>query len=293
MIIISIGGGLGNQMFEYAFYEMMKKQYPNEEIKLDIMHIFGPAHNGYEIEKIFQLHAGDCDLKELRKLSGMCPVDAKYYKFFKKVYNLRRKIFGSKKSCMVQEDFTKYYEEYFHLDTSKSYYLQGVYGNYRYFDKEKEYIQKIYTFPPIKDERNLAWQDKIKNTNSVSMHIRHGDYVAWGVELLSEDYYRTAMAMIEEQTGPCNFYVFTDDPEYVKETFKDKTNLEVVEGNEGANSYIDMQLMSYCKHNIIANSSFSFWGAYLNKNPDKMVIASKKPYTGCSVPFACDDWILI
>ena len=82
MIIISIGGGLGNQMFEYAFYLMMKEIYPNVEIKLDIMHTFGYAHNGYEIEKIFGLKSEECSLNELMKLSDIYPIDGKNYMFY-------------------------------------------------------------------------------------------------------------------------------------------------------------------------------------------------------------------
>lgn len=293
MIIVSIGGGLGNQMFEYAFYEMLKLKYPDTQIKLDIMHTWGYAHNGYELKRIFGCEGEDCTLDELRKLSDFYPKDGACYRLGEFLFKVRRKLLGDKKTCIKQQDFTVYDEKFYHLNPKDSYYFWGVFANYHYWSGKETHIKQVFSFPEITEERNLLWRKKIEETNSVSIHIRHGDYKAWGVEILSEEYYRDAMAILEKKVGHCQFFVFTDDPEYVRTTYADKENLVVVEGNSGADSYRDMQLMSCCKHNIIANSTFSFWGAFLNNNPDKIVIASKKPYTGCKLPFACDDWILL
>ena len=293
MIIVSIGGGLGNQMFEYAFYEMLKQKYPQVQVKLDIMHTWGHAHNGYELERIFGCKGEDCTTKELLKLSDFYPKDGKLYKLGELFFKVRRKVLGERKSCIKQEDFTEFDDKFYHLNPEQSYYLWGVFSNCHYWSGQEQHIRQVFTFPEITEEHNKVWMEKIKQTNSVSMHIRHGDYVSWGIKILGEDYYRTAMNLLEEKVGDCQFYVFTDDPEYVRNTYGDKKNLVVVEGNSGANSYRDMQLMSCCKHNIVANSTFSFWGAFLNDNPDKIVIASKEPYTGCKEPFACDDWMLI
>lgn len=293
MIIVSIGGGLGNQMFEYAFYEMLKVKYPHTQIKLDIMHTWGYAHNGYELERIFGCKGEDCTTEELKKLSDFYPKDGAHYKLGDFLFKVRRKLWGEKKTCIKQKDFTEYDDKFYHLDSEHSYYLWGVFSNCHYWTGRESYIRQVFTFPEITEEQNKVWKQKIQETNSVSIHIRHGDYVSWGVKILSEEYYRTAMRIMEEKIDNCHFFVFTDDPEYVRATYADKENLVVVEGNSGTNSYRDMQLMSYCKHNIIANSTFSFWGAFLNDNPDKIVIASKEPYTGCSVPFACDDWMLL
>ena len=129
----------------------------------------------------------------------------------------------------------------------------------------------------------------------MSIHVRRGDYLEWGIDLVPDVFYRNAMKFIQEKkrNAELHFFVFTDDAEYVRENYYDIKNLYVVEGNTGKESYRDMQLMSLCKHNIIANSTFSFWGAYLNRNMSKIVIAPNLPYTGCKIPFACDDWVVM
>lgn len=295
MIIISIGGGLGNQMFEYAFYSKIRHVYPETEIKLDIMNTFGYAHNGYEIEKVFGLQAEACTLEELKKVSDVYPVNAPFYKWHKFFEKVRHKFLGAKSSCIMQNDPTRYEDKFFKLDISKSYFFYGVFANYNFFSDIAEEIRNMYCFPAIMDERNKSWESIINNTESVGIHIRRGDYIDWGINLVPDTFYREAMSIIEKKLldREIVYFVFTDDPDYVKDKFSDIANLHVIEGNEGARSYIDMQLMSFCKHNITANSTFSFWGAFLNKNLEKIVVAPNLPYTGCQYPFICNDWITI
>lgn len=293
MIIISIGGGLGNQMFEYAFYCMFKHLYPDVEVKLDIMHTLGDNHNGYELEKIFGVQAEKCTKEELNRVSDIYPVDGAHYKYHHFIERIRHKICGYKESCIVQRDFTVYDDSFFHLDMSKSYYLYGVFANYRFFSDIDDKIRAIYQFPQIKDATNMNWQDEIRNSESVGIHIRHGDYTAWGVDLVPEKFYRKAIDYLQDRMlgKKLKYFVFTDDPVYAKKTYSDIADLQVIEGNTGKNSYIDMQLMSLCKHNIIANSTFGFWGAYLNQNISKIIVVPNMPYTGCKNLFACDEWV--
>lgn len=295
MIIISVGGGLGNQMFEYAFYYKVKKLYPETEVKLDIFNTLGHSHNGYEIDKIFGLKAEECTVEELGKVSDICPAQKNFYKWHKFLEKVRHKIFGVKSSCVMQKDATVFEDKFFKLDASKSYYFFGVFANYKFFNDIAEEIRNIYCFPEIEDECNKFWESRINNTESVGIHIRRGDYIEWGIDLVPDTFYREAMSIIEEKLPgkEIHYYVFTDDPGYVKNKFSDVVNLQVIEGNEGTKSYVDMQLMSLCKHNIIANSTFSFWGAFLNRNERKIVIAPNMPYNGCEKPFTCDEWITI
>lgn len=293
MVIISIGGGLGNQMFQYAFCCMVKHVYPDVEIKLDIMHTLSDDHNGYELKRVFGIEEEECTLEELRQVSDVYPVNGPHYKFYHFMERIRNRLLGHRKSCIAQRDFTVYEDRFFHLDMSQSYYFYGVFANFQFFDKIKDKIRMIYQFPQITDESNIRWEKEISNSESVGIHIRHGDYVAWGIELVPEKFYRKAIAYIREHIldRELKYFVFTDDPVYAKETYSDMDNLYVVEGNIGKNSYIDMQLMSLCKHNITANSTFSFWGAYLNSNPCKIVVAPDMPCTGWRKPFACEEWV--
>lgn len=293
MVIVSIGGGLGNQMFQYAFCCMVKHVYPDVKIKLDIMHTLSDDHNGYELKRIFGIEEEECTLEELRQVSDIYPANAPYYKFHHFIERIRNRLLGHRKSCIAQRDFTVYEDKFFHLDMSEPYYFFGVFANYHFFEKIEDKIRTVYQFPQIEDDANIRWEKEINSCESVGIHIRHGDYVAWGIELVSEDFYRRAISYIQKRVlnEKLKFFVFTDDPMYAKETYSDIDNLCVVEGNIGENSYIDMQLMSLCKHNIIANSTFSFWGAYLNANPSKIIVAPDMPCTERRKPFVCDGWI--
>ena len=111
---------------------------------------------------------------------------------------------------------------------------------------------------------------EIENSNSVSVHIRKGDYINSKMINLTIDYYKIAKSIIESKINNPKYLIFTDDKEAISDYLKIFGNsLVIVEGNQGNKNYRDMQLMSMCKHNIIANSTFSFWGAYLNKNSKK------------------------
>jgi hypothetical protein len=125
--------------------------------------------------------------------------------------------------------------------------------------------------------------DKINSEESVSVHIRRGDYLHSCFNSLFHvqdlDYYQAAIDQIQQKIKNPSFYIFTTDYEWTKEQFsKLKIPFNIVDINKGSQSYMDMILMSKCKHNIIANSSFSWWGAWLNRNEEKMVIAPKKWY---------------
>ena len=132
----------------------------------------------------------------------------------------------------------------------------------------------------------------IEESKSISIHVRRGDYVKAGIETTDLSFYQQAIDIIKSKVTNPKFFIFTDDIEFSKSLFKNAEFI-YIEGNNGKDSYRDMQLMSLCKHNITANSSFSFWGAFLNKNLEKIVISPNLPFTGCECPFVCPDWIVL
>ena len=295
MIIISAGAGLGNQMFEYAFYMKICKTYPGTEVCLDPDYAFPRAHNGYEVERIFGLKSNRAAKEDIYAIA-----DPAYLLACEESHSLVSKVkrkFGLRKaSFLPQKDFSEYYEDYFKLDKDRSWYLYGPFANSRYFADIKEEVLEKYQFPEL-DESNMELADEIGRSESVSVHVRRGDYLEQGIDLLGKEYYGKAMSIIEEKTGRSRdgleYYVFSDDHVMAAELFGDKKNVHYVTHNKGDQGYRDMQLMSLCKHNIIANSSFSFWGGYLNRNEDKIVVSSAKPFRGCRNPFSCEDWISI
>ena len=294
MIIISVGGGLGNQMFEYSFYYKLKKMYPSQIIKLDTNYGFPQAHNGIEVEKIFNLQSEKASYEEVKAVIDKKMVGEYENIFISLMREIRKKTGLQKKSFLAQHDFTKYYPEFLNLDNEQSYYLFGPFCNSLYFNDIKKEIQQLFIFPQI-NKQNEKWMDLIRENICVSIHIRRGDYLQLNVGTLPNEYYQKAISYFIEKIGSQKivFLAFTDDVDYVRKNFGWVSNLYLVEENTGANSYRDMQLMSLCAHNINANSTFSFWGAYLNQNPDKIVIAPKQPVNRCNYPFTCDGWIMI
>lgn len=294
MFVVCFGDGLGNQMFQYAFYKALKYNYPNNDVKMDIFHIYGGLiHNGFELDRIFGIKKNECTHRTALILSDYCPRQNRKYRLMNRLYGFRRYLVGEKKSFISQEDPTCYYDEVFHLSELKSYLFKGNWVNEKYFAKYKEEIIKDFTFPKIDDEKNKYYEKCIKNSNSVSVHIRKGDYINSGMLNLSVEYYINAKKIVEQKITNPTYFIFTDDKMAIKEYLDIFEEYTIVEGNVKEESYRDMQLMSMCKHNIIANSTFSFWGAYLNTNSDKIVIAPNKAKRDFRCPFACESWNIV
>ncbi len=294
MIIVSVGNGLGNQMFEYALYYKLKKIYSTQTIKLDTKYAFPKAHNGIEVEKIFNLHSEKASRSEVKGLIDKELAGEYENVIITLIRKIKRKIGFRKKSFFAQSDFTEYYPEIFNLNIKQSYYLFGPFCNASYFCDIEQEIQQLFTFPPL-DKKNRKWLEVINHNICISIHIRREDYLQYNMGILPNDYYVNAISYFEKvlKGKEIIFLAFSDDIDYVRNNFGWVENLYIVSGNIGGNSYRDMQLMSLCAHNINANSTFSFWGAYLNRNPNKIVIAPRRPVNRCKYPFACEGWIMM
>ena len=159
--------------------------------------------------------------------------------------------------------------------------LIGNWQNEKYFSSFQDSVISHFSFKLPLNAINSKRLNRILNSNSISIHVRRGDYVDniganknHGV--CSLDYYRKSINYILNKIDNPTFFVFSDDPVWVEENLKIKGEHEYINGNMGNMSYVDMQLMSNCKHNIIANSSFSWWGAWLNRNTEKIIIAPRQ-----------------
>lgn len=162
------------------------------------------------------------------------------------------------------------------FETNKSYAaLWGFFQDPLFFKKYEKDIRSLFSFKEELSPENKKWLKQMTETNSVSMHIRRDDYVFEQETylLMTEYYYIRAADYIAARVPNPHFYIFSDDMDWTKRNIHLKYPHTFIENNRGDDSYNDMRLMSVCKHNIIANSSFSWWGAWLNANPDKIVIA--------------------
>jgi len=250
---VLFSGGLGNQMFQYAFLLALRKK--GIRAKMDLMPFeWENVHNGFELEKVLGIHEDYVSESVLHK----------YYFLFLKKYCPKK----------VIQDYLAYYPQVFNRGIV---FYDGFWQWHPYFkDCEKE-VRQAFTFKGI-DERNSNVAEEMHRETSVSIHFRRGDYLNIPRLMVCDDaYYKNAINYIIEHVDNPVFYVFSNDVEWSREFMKNlHVRFEVMDFNQGKDSYKDMFLMSQCKHNIIANSSFSWWGAWLNKNPDQIVVSPKE-----------------
>lgn len=278
MVIIKMMGGLGNQMFQYALYKAFEQKhtdvyadllwYRNKSVKFELYNF------GIEINLASE--------KYINRFSD-CQLDF--------VSRLRRKIFGKRKSFVLEKYDSCYESDILRLDNV---YLSGYWQTDKYFSSIREKLLEDFDFE-LANSQVSEWEDKIKNKNSVSIHIRRGDYLQGKLYggICTSLYYAKAIEYIKMKVPNARFFVFSDDVEWVKQQEEFK-GFVVVDRNEQTTAISDMYLMSLCKYNIIANSSFSWWAAWLNKNEQKIVIAPQHWLNGKSTPdIWCEEWIRI
>lgn len=255
MIVIKIKGGLGNQMFQYAAakaYALETKRpflldtsiFASYKLHNYGLHHFNIQSNFYLPESIWKLN-------------------------LKKLFN---------KVVFYDEDNHSFnYNPDLIRTKSDFLFLEGYFQTEKYFLKyENEIRADFQIISPLKQQTKdtIAY---IQTVNAVSIHFRRGDYIGNAVhETDKTEYYKKAMKIIESKVENPVYFLFSDDIPWVKENFTSNFETHYVDFNDVSTNFEDLKLMASCKHNIMANSSFSWWGAWLNKNPNKIVIAPKK-----------------
>lgn len=163
--------------------------------------------------------------------------------------------------------------------TPATVFIEGYWQHYKYFENMQAQIFEELTLKQPLNIKAKTWLSAINNDlSSVAVHIRRGDYVTdsganYLMGVLPIEYYQKAITYIKQKISNPSFYFFSDDLDWVKNNIKTNTPAYYIEGNL---DYVDLDLMRHCSHNIIANSTFSWWAAFLNRNPNKIVIAPKK-----------------
>ena len=155
-------------------------------------------------------------------------------------------------------------------------YISGYFACEKYYSDILYDLREKIQFPVSSNPLNIEMAQEMKHRQSVSVHIRRGDYLdpenmAVFGNICTELYYETAIRLVKGEVPEAHFYLFSDDISYVSSQYKG-SEYTVVDINHGKDSFYDMWLMSNCKHNICANSTFSFWGARLNGNDDKIMV---------------------
>ncbi|MBS6577346.1 alpha-1,2-fucosyltransferase [Parabacteroides goldsteinii] len=297
MDIVLLSGGLGNQMSQYAF--AVAKKIKNQ-VRINTYLLRREyVHQGYELQRVFEI-SEDFD----GKIDLIC-------RFFRKILYLKGRCFFLP-LCECIFAFLKMInihlicERYDYLFDSSllncksglNLYLGGWHSEKYYCLVEKE-IRSLFKFDVGKlNVKSFNLKEQLDNCNAVSLHVRRGDYVnelnknKFG-DICSIEYYRKSINYIRKRVDNPVFIVFSDDIEWTKNNIY-LENCIYVDWNKGKDSWQDMCLMSFCKHNINANSTFSWWGAWLNNNRNKIVIVPNSFIRGISTPdLYPEKWIKI
>ncbi|MBR3721815.1 MAG: alpha-1,2-fucosyltransferase [Selenomonadaceae bacterium] len=286
--IIYMNGGLGNQMFQFFFYQWLSCMIDEPVIVDDTYFFVEKKHNGLEIEKLF-----GCKMVKLSEalpesvfaemLNRRAAGEAVAEQLYKAGYPIS--VIGESNAPTFSGPISwiqGYHPGHMRNKGMIYYHMYNIDGNYL------RDLQKIGLFPanPFSKELNGAnaeYAKKIKSTESVALHIRRGDFVAlgWATE---DSVYKSAVKMMNEKLNNPLYFIFSDDLNYCKEHLKEfglsKNKVVFVEGNVAPNNYLDLQLMAMCKHRIVSNSSFCYLaallreneGLILNMNPSRKVI---------------------
>ena len=272
MKVVKITDGLGNQIFQYAFARKMQidtdravyldtRFINNEDAVIRKEDNYKNKMNGfrhYGLDK-FKIKLKSADDQELR-----------YWQYLSASGVLQHEIYTMAQKGMwpwryYDEDFTQV-----NKSTLFPAYYKGYFFNLNYYDDIRDVLQKEIV---LKNKIHLpeVLKNSLKNENTVSLHVRRGDFIRLHIDISRNEYYPNAISLMESKLTKPTYFVFSDDIEWVKSNLKLSGKVIYV-SDMGFQDYEELMIMKHCKHNIIANSTFSYWAAYLNSNPDKIVI---------------------
>lgn len=289
-IIINYMGGLGNQMCIYALQKNFEKRGRHVYADKSFFENIRKEHEKFVLPQVFRniklIYTSEKEKKELTNkamLSNGC---------------------GEEQSFLIHTEptmtATTYVESDMNVLSATSGIIWGFFQDYRVANAVRDELLNDFQFPHVLEEKLAGLKEQISRENAVSIHVRRGDYLAgsnvfmYG-NICTADYYRGAVDYIREKQDNCSFYVFSNDMEWARD------NLQILDAHyldescfDTYSDWYDLLLMSCCKHNIIANSTFSWWGAWLNQNDNKIVVAPSRVKNNCIHRyFYLPEWIRI
>lgn len=270
MIIVKLIGGLGNQMFQYAAGRCLAEKH-STILKLDV--------TGFEEYKLhrYSLHCFHVweYLATKTEIKNVIYTQSTLSKLKQKT--LSKLGFKSYKSSNWIT------EKQFHFDAEileapNNTFLDGYWQSEKYFADITNILRREFVVKYQQDYLSQKFTELIQNTEAVSLHIRRTDYVQDALTykvhgICDQDYYDRCVRYIGDRVSNPHFFVFSDEPQWAKDNLRFGFPTTIVDCNDASRNYEDLRLMTMCRNNIIANSSFSWWGAWLNPNPNKLVIA--------------------
>ncbi len=290
MIIIQMAGGLGNQMFQYALYKQLTGM--GKTVKMDDEAGFREDAQRNPALAAFGIAYERASRQEIEEMTDSSMA------FTARV---RRKLFGRQRRAYFEENKC-FQPKIFDWDDI---YLEGYWQSEKYFRDVGNLLKKEFSLESVRRNRDNGYGlseeaerylNRIEQGESVSIHVRRGDYLLpqnqdlFG-NICTDMYYENAVKKMMESRPDCTFYLFTNDNQWAAERLRERKDFPIVLVElPGNRDYETLMLMSRCRHNILANSSFSWWASYLNDNPDKQVIAPAEWMNGwdCSDIYRAD-----
>lgn len=280
MIILEMMGGIGNQMFQYAYYLEMKKR--NREVLID-KELFKGTPFKFSLGVFKNVKCQIYDGNSIYGKGFILKIKREIYRHLGKLKE-ENQIVGEWDSQMLE------------IDNCFAY---GYYQNEKYFNGVEDEVRRVFSFSP--GERALiGYIDMLEKHNTVSIHIRRGDYISHSDifgGICTEEYYDNAIRIVLDSVDNPKFIVFSNDIEWstkwIREKKLDQLTIDYTKYDDYQDWY-DLCLMSHCKHNILANSSFSWWGGWLNNHENKMVLCPQVwDNLNNKRKMACKSWVEI
>lgn len=292
-MIAQLTTGLGNNLFQYANGRAVAIRN-NVTLKLDISKANIENLQGTYQLNVFNIVESIASSTEIGQIIGS------------NKRNVARRVYDFIQYCLPYYKRKKFVERHFHFDPNifkipGKVYLIGYWQSEKYFKDIEGLLRKEFTIRAAPNSTNKIMLGLINQCEAVSLHIRRGDYITNSGSnqyhgVCSLNYYRNAVQKLVQVIKNPNFFVFSDDLEWAKQNLKLEYPVTYVTQNGIERDYEDLLLMSQCKHHIIANSSFSWWGAWLNQNPNKIIIAPQKWFNDPSIntdDLIPDGWVKI
>lgn len=283
MILVNLSGGLGNQMFQFALYTKLKSMGKKPIlVKNHVVHSMRSMNrctifDAFKLDKKYSVY----------KVENNNRIKRVFERCFVKCFNILYTQYREREVGLFDENVL----------SCENCYLDGYWQTDKYFSDCRSELISAFTLKHPLDEKNNLILSKIKQSSiAISVHVRLGDYTTVEAHqiygnICTLDYYEKAFDYFENKYENPIFFIFSNEPNKVSESFKSH-NFFIINTNDENTGFIDMFLMSQCQHNIIANSSFSWWGAWLNENPNKEVVAPKKWINSRRMIDICPDlWI--
>jgi len=275
MIIINISGGLGNQMFEYAAARRLSAIH-NTELKLDLTGFKKQKHKFY-LDR-FKTRLDFASKQEINSLVNISllemhpKIPSMLQPIYEKFLKIRYKSFIAEKYFHFDETF---------LNASNNAYLLGYWQSEKYFADIASIIRNEFKLRRALSKRSSEMLSGIINSQSISINVRRGDYVSdYSINkkhgVLDLSYYNRAISYLENKINKPHFYFFSDDMPWVKKNFRLDYPTTYMDFNYPEGIHEDLILTSSCRYNICANSTFSWWAAWLNNYREKIVIAPRR-----------------